>query len=308
MPMVESRKKKWSYFKNNTDLVTSQDIVYDNFETGDNLQNELKKAILHHIHEGHVHFVAAGGDGTVNALVNAIADLPIEYGQKVIMGAIGLGSSNDFHKPNTNQLPSIFGKIPYCLDFEKIQKHDLCMALFKNEKKYFIINAGLGITANGNNIFNNKPVPIKLLKMIHIELAIFYASALAFITYKPQSVQINYTTKNGKSVTNSFFLSNFGIVKNRHFAGSLHYPIGPDKNDGLFEIYGFYNMGYFKIIRCFISLYKGIVRGGKNTIQDSVSNIEFSSIDEFPFETDGEVFLTKKVSFKIDSRGVNICQ
>ena len=41
-------------------------------------------------------FIAAGGDGTVNMLVNAI--MALEDRSNVSLGAVGLGSSNDFHK------------------------------------------------------------------------------------------------------------------------------------------------------------------------------------------------------------------
>ena len=45
-------------------------------------------------------FVAAGGDGTVHALLNALVDS--RGGNPLAgftLGAVGLGSSNDFHKP-----------------------------------------------------------------------------------------------------------------------------------------------------------------------------------------------------------------
>jgi diacylglycerol kinase family enzyme len=50
--------------------------------------------------DGVRHFVAAGGDGTVGALADALwhecdrVSLPA-----ITLGAVGIGSSNDFHKP-----------------------------------------------------------------------------------------------------------------------------------------------------------------------------------------------------------------
>ena len=45
--------------------------------------------------------VAAGGDGAVNALLNGLMDPATDRPRwDVALGAIGLGSSNDFHKPS----------------------------------------------------------------------------------------------------------------------------------------------------------------------------------------------------------------
>ena len=61
---------------------------------------EWRGAIARGLARGTRRFIAAGGDGTVNALLNALlgarGDLPLA---ELELGAIGLGSSNDFHKP-----------------------------------------------------------------------------------------------------------------------------------------------------------------------------------------------------------------
>jgi len=43
--------------------------------------------------------IGAGGDGTINFLLNQIMQMKKQKRSQLTMGAIGLGSSNDFHKP-----------------------------------------------------------------------------------------------------------------------------------------------------------------------------------------------------------------
>jgi len=59
-----------------------------------NLSNQIEEAE----ESGERFFVAAGGDGTVNLMVNALLK-PSSPKKGIVFGAIGLGSSNDFHKP-----------------------------------------------------------------------------------------------------------------------------------------------------------------------------------------------------------------
>src|SRR5437016_2873987 len=67
------------------------------------VDRDYSGAVSSAVHNGERSFVAAGGDGTVNALLNAIVACenrpPLE---EFTLGAVGLGSSNDFHKPGAH--------------------------------------------------------------------------------------------------------------------------------------------------------------------------------------------------------------
>ena len=65
---------------------------------------------------GETEFVAAGGDGTVNLLLNAILSAH-EGGNGVFFGAIGLGSSNDYHKPLDQR--EFVGQVPVRINRQK---------------------------------------------------------------------------------------------------------------------------------------------------------------------------------------------
>ncbi len=56
-------------------------------------------AVAEAIRAGPALILAAGGDGTVHRVANLILSVPRQTGLQVVLGAVGLGSSNDFHKP-----------------------------------------------------------------------------------------------------------------------------------------------------------------------------------------------------------------
>jgi diacylglycerol kinase (ATP) len=80
--------------------------------------------------DGHSHFVAAGGDGTVNDLLTAFMSLPAEKRPHLTMGAIGLGSSNDFHKPILSS--QCIEGTPCLLDPSSAQRRDVGVVRFQS--------------------------------------------------------------------------------------------------------------------------------------------------------------------------------
>ena len=93
---------------------------------------------------GEANFIAAGGDGTINNLLNLLIDsTDASQIDNLTIGAIGLGSSNDFHKPFNN----IIDGIPYAINFNDTQMRDVgYIDFFKNGetcRKHFLINASL---------------------------------------------------------------------------------------------------------------------------------------------------------------------
>src|SRR3972149_1440211 len=59
----------------------------------------VKEYVGRMLREGKTEFIMAGGDGTVNLLLESLMEqAPSDLLPRVKVGAIGLGSSNDFHK------------------------------------------------------------------------------------------------------------------------------------------------------------------------------------------------------------------
>ena len=134
--------------------------------------------------QGHDVVVAAGGDGTVNGVLNAILANDVD----VALGAIGLGSSNDFHKPFAADR-SVAG-VPVRLDPAQAVRADVGKATLTDpdgamRTRYFVLNASLGVVAQGNAFFNAPDRTLRALKKTSVDLAIAYAALVSISRFKP---------------------------------------------------------------------------------------------------------------------------
>ncbi len=134
---------------------------------------------LKSFNKGNTDFIIAGGDGSINYFLNHLINLvEPDILKQIKIGAVGIGSSNDFHKPF--QSKNIVEKIPYKLNFKDAVERDVGCLLYEKDgkalKKYFLINASLGITAEGNNFFNNPDFILRFLKKISTQSAIYLRS------------------------------------------------------------------------------------------------------------------------------------
>src|SRR5262249_27239042 len=78
--------------------------VFDGLDTagGDERQAARGEWLMWQVRHGRRHFVAAGGDGTVNLALNGLLAVRRRLGlprDALRLGALGIGSSNDFLKP-----------------------------------------------------------------------------------------------------------------------------------------------------------------------------------------------------------------
>jgi len=145
--------QKWNKIKSH---------IYDRMDTVEIIllskKVTMKECVADLLNQGQNEFIAGGGDGTVNLLLqNLIKFAPSTQLDKIKIGAIGLGSSNDFHKPFKDHL--LINRIPCLLDFTFAKPRDVGILIFsdnnaQNRKKYWIINASIGITSEANLFFN----------------------------------------------------------------------------------------------------------------------------------------------------------
>jgi len=265
----------------------------------------LDKFIIDSVKKGKTDFIIAGGDGSINYFLNRCINLlEPEIIKQIILGAVGIGSSNDFHKPFLIQ--DIIQSVPYKINFKEAVKRDVGLIQYECDgkflKKYFLINASIGITAEGNNFFNNPDFILRFLKKVSIQAAITYTVFKNIFTYKNFKIKMEV---NNESLTTN--VSNLGIIKSPFFTGKLRFQSDPLLDNGLFDVHLYYSLSKIKLLKLFYKLSEGKSDSSLNKKFWGTDRINISSENEFAVEFDGEVITTKSAEFSVIPELIKVC-
>ena len=207
--------------------------------------------------------VAAGGDGTVNEVVNGLA------GSTVNLGVLPVGTMNVFAKEHG--LPSGLAEAWNIVRDGRIREIDLAAA----DAVHFIQLAGIGLDAQ-----IVKETPWESKRTLGPVSYILSAAAIAART--PPTIFVETAEGNHEGC--------FVLIGNGRYYGMklvLFPEAQPD--DGLLDILIFKNLGYLDIAR-----YLGGVLLGKHTELSDVTYFQtraarIRSTEEVPMEVDGEL-------------------
>jgi diacylglycerol kinase family enzyme len=272
-----------------------------------NEKMSMRDCVSDLLKQNHQNFIAGGGDGTINLLLQNLINLatPSQL-TKIKIGAIGLGSSNDFHKPFRKQ-HKIKG-IPYKINFASAEARDVGILTFidkkeNKQKKYWLINASMGITAEANHFFNTPDSVLHFLKRIEINSAILYAALCTIFSYRNRSM----TVRIGNKKANIINLTNMGVVKSPHFSGNFSYNTPFLTDNGFFYINICRDMHILNTLNILWNLSKNRFCGLANT--ESVCSDRLTVESDFPFavEFDGEVITARKANFNLKQKMIRIC-
>jgi diacylglycerol kinase (ATP) len=255
---------------------------------------------------GERHFVAAGGDGCVNALLQAVmTSLTDNQRGSVSIGAVGLGSSNDFHKPLSPD--RLISGIPCTMDFSSARPRDVGVLTYPShgtsERRYFLINASAGLTAEANRFFNSPDRILALLKRISTGAAILYAAFTTMATYQNRCLTIE--TNGG--LRRELELTNLAILKNPNVSGGLKFPGEPRYDSGTLEFHLAGSLRTIGRIRLFTCLAAGRPARGPNMRSWESPAATLSATRPIAVEFDGEVIMTEQVRLSILPRHLQVC-
>ena len=280
---------------------------------------ELPDRLAQLVQQGERRFVAAGGDGTVNMLLNAIMTLPgneasegrpaggeFPEGDVIVLGAVGLGSSNDFHKP-FDESATIEG-IPVRVDFDGAQDRDVIHIEYEDPEgsaaaRYSLINASVGVTAEANARFNEPNWFVRAARAVSVDAAISAAVVTTLATWVDVTCALSIDGE--EPVMTS--VTNLGVFKNPHFGGALCYDTPVSSDDGLLGVGLCEGMSAFETVAALSALRKHRFAGRPKTRTWSVRSISVRGDRAFALETDGEVLQARRARFSVAPRRVRCC-
>ncbi len=288
--------KRWKLIRSQilNRLSSAKEIITENTD-----ELDLQLAGIFNTHDESC-IISAGGDGSIHLAANAL--LQLEQPCRHTLGAIGLGSSNDFLKP----FQSFIGKIPVRINTNSHLLHDVGEVNYIDQnnvrqKRYFIINASIGVTAEGNWNFNNPGKILKWLKRIHTGAAINYAALTTIFAFQNKPVTLRF---NDEETT--IPVSNINILKIPFVSGSLHYRQNILPDDGLLALNICMDMKRTELIQTLMQLEKGNFTPGAKRISTFTKKIQILSPTPIVFECDGETTESSHIEVIVRPRAINL--
>jgi diacylglycerol kinase (ATP) len=243
---------------------------------------EAEVIARHAAAEGFEKIVAAGGDGTINEIVNGIA------GKNVALGLLPIGTMNVF--ATELGLPS--NDLRACWEIirqNKIRPVDLPSA----NGKHFVQLAGVGLDAQvvkeTSRSFKRNFGPLSYL-----------ISAAQIASRQPPRLRIE--SENAGVEEGSFVL----VGNGRLYGGRLPFFKQAVIDDGLLDVIVFKRLSYVEIIRYL----QNVIFTQQITAPDveyfQTKRLRVSSDEDVPVEVDGELIGSCPVDFRIRSGGLRV--
>jgi diacylglycerol kinase (ATP) len=267
---------------------------------------KAEEAIAAALRNGEREFIAAGGDGTVNLVMNSILKwAPRRVLESIKLGAIGLGSSNDFHKPLAleHQIDGVSVK----LDFDSTIWHDVCLLTYRDgadavHSRRWMINASVGTTAEANHFFNSPGRTLRFLKRFP-SWAIAYSALRTLFRFRGHHMAITLD----ETETVRGHINNLGIVKNPHFTGGLRYDSPYEPGDGHVYVHMLRNLGVLRLLVALARLARGRFGGRMNARSWRVTRLRIEADQPFAVEGDGEVIVARRAYISVLPGLLQVC-
>jgi YegS/Rv2252/BmrU family lipid kinase len=236
------------------------------------------------VREGHEGIVAAGGDGTLNEVLNGLGDVPGGF-ERACLGVLPLGTVNVFARELGIPARLDLAWKPICQGRER--RIDLpCVRFGANrEPRYFAQLAGAGLDARA----------VELVEWSHkkkIGPLAYVLAGLRALRGTPSEIHVGWA---GNSLTGQLVL----IGNGRFYGGPYRVFPEADMRDGRLEVCVFPRIGWLTVARCGLRL---LLRG---TLPPGVASafraesLELTSTSPTPIEADGELLGRLPASFSV---------
>lgn len=279
---------KARHFRRHLDEIASQSTLKLTTGPGD-----ARRLATEAISEGFETVVAAGGDGTVNEVLNGLGDAPNGF-EKSRMGVLPLGTVNVFARELgiSTRLEMAWGTIRLgrerLIDLPEVE----CAQNGRRARRYFAQLAGAGLDA-------------RAIELVHWDLKkrigplAYVVAGLQALLEAPARIT---AAADGKEYTGGLVL----IGNGRLYGGPFRLFPAADLCDGLLEVCVFPRVNWLTLARCGPQL---LLRGDvpSSAIQSLRSeSLTLTSPSPTPLEIDGELIGHLPARFSLKRGGLRV--
>ncbi|HXW53963.1 MAG TPA: diacylglycerol kinase family protein [Myxococcota bacterium] len=249
-------------------------------------------------------FVAAGGDGTVNLVLNALMRIKNQapFASDVKLGGVALGSSNDFHKPQDLAHRQDISGCRARLNFNEAKALDVGMVSAGRTNRYFLINASIGAMAEAANSLNQDK-KLGFLKRHNMDLAAVAAGLQTIMRFAPLNLVVEL---DGTSL-GALEIYNCGVVKIPHFAGQMRYDSPFEPSNGKFYVHLVSKIGRWAAIKLMLALWNGKFSGLSKTKSFTATRLRLYADRDFALECDGEIVQCREALLEVIPQAFLVC-
>lgn len=208
---------------------------------------------------------SVGGDGTLNEVVNGIAE------GKCKLGIIPTGSGNDFYRT-----------------LKEAQTENVRLDLGKVNGRYFINIASVGMDAETCNNAN------KIKSKIKIHSSYYLALIHTFLTFKSKSLKL----KIDKNVYAGDYII-AAICNGKYYGGGFKIAPVASFDDNQFDIYLVSKASKLKLIKILLALLKSEHEKYNEVRKYTGKNITITSENNLIINIDGEITISKNIEIEM---------
>jgi diacylglycerol kinase (ATP) len=228
------------------------------------------------VRNGYTDIIAAGGDGTLNEVVNGIGDIPAGF-EKITFGFLPLGTINVFARELG--LPLKWQNAWQVASSGKTTNIDVAQAEFtgrdgKPENRLFVQLAGAGLDARAVEL-----VSWKQKKMIG-PIA-YIISGFRALSERHEVIQVE---GDGKAAGELVLFGN-----GRLYGGTFNFFPQASLQDGVFDIAVFPKVNTLRLVKAVIGMYTGSVYRLCEAQQLQAAKVRLTSNGHVPIQLDGDL-------------------
>ena len=253
--------------------------------------------------EGFDRVVAVGGDGTVHAVANALLSGGVRGGSDLALAAVGMGSSNDFHKPVCHRVHGIPIRI------SAPAGRDVGLATWKDDEgaqhsRWFVVSASIGLTARANRAFARARTSTGWLGARSASSRIACAALGAIARHRSVPSRLRPEAEGSPRPVE---LSNLSVMLTPHLAGSLRYGSEVQLGHGRFAVHLCEGMSKVRLLSTMAGLLVGRFGRSPGTRSWSSRALTLDVDEGDDLELDGELVRARAVRFEAFSNALAVC-